>query len=58
MIMVEPEVNLGVLVLFVDNWKELIEKQPYSVTARIPVRANPIISARMARITPKMPKLK
>jgi hypothetical protein len=41
------------------NWKELIEKQPYSVTARIPIRANPVprISPKMPRITPNMPKL-
>lgn len=34
------------------NWKDLIEKQPYSVTARIP------ISPRPPRITPKIPRLK
>ena len=40
------------------NWKELIEKQPYSVTARIPVRDVPRISRSTPRITPKRPRLK
>ncbi len=40
------------------NWKELIEKQPYSVTARIPILPRPPrISRGTPRITPKMPKL-
>jgi putative transposase len=42
------------------NWKELIEKQPYSVTAKIPVlprRKTIRISQKPVRITPKMPKL-
>lgn len=41
------------------NWKELIEKQPYSVTARIPITPRPPrISHRAQRITPKTPKLR
>ena len=42
------------------NWKELIEKQPYSVTARIPIKSNPSlrITRKPPRITPKMPRLK
>jgi transposase-like protein len=41
------------------NWKELIEKQPYSVTARIPIRTKiPRISTKLPRISPKMPKLR
>ncbi len=40
------------------NWKELIEKQPYSVTARIPVRASPRITPPRPRITPKTPRLR
>jgi len=41
------------------NWKELIEKQPYAVTARIPIKANPVprISPKTPRITPKTPRL-
>ena len=42
------------------NWKELIEKQPYNVTARIPIKDNPTLrlSYKAPRITPKTPKLK
>jgi putative transposase len=42
------------------NWKELIEKQPYSVTARIPIKANPPpkISKSIPRITPKFERLR
>jgi putative transposase len=40
------------------NWKEVIEKQPYSVTSRIPIKPNPVISHRVPRITPKMTRLK
>jgi len=41
------------------NWKELIEKQPYSETARIPISPRPPrISPRALRITPKTPKLR
>ena len=41
------------------NWKELIEKQPYSVTARIPIKeGKPRISARQPRITQPIPKLR
>jgi putative transposase len=41
------------------NCKELIEKQPYSVTARIPISPRPPrISPRALRITPKTPKLR
>lgn len=42
------------------NWKELIEKQPYSVTAKIPVLSkSPNISqSKQPRITPRMPKLR
>ncbi|OGO21994.1 MAG: hypothetical protein A2Z28_03700 [Chloroflexi bacterium RBG_16_51_9] len=41
------------------NWKELIEKQPYSVTARIPVSPiQPKITASSGiRITPRTPRL-
>jgi transposase-like protein len=47
------------------NWKELIEKQPYSVTARIPISPRPPrITAKVPRITPspiritpKLPRL-
>jgi putative transposase len=35
------------------NWKELIEKQPYEVTARIPIKVTP----KRPRITPKRPRL-
>ncbi len=41
------------------NWKELIEKQPYSVTARISISPRPSrISSRPSQITPKTPKLR
>lgn len=41
------------------NWKELIEKQPYSVTARIPIRGKPVrITTHRPRITPKTPRLR
>ncbi len=40
------------------NWKELIEKQPYTVTAKIPIKeGKPRISHTPVRITPKMPRL-
>jgi putative transposase len=41
------------------NWKELIENQPYSVTAKIPIKEGKLrISARPPRITQPMPKLR
>lgn len=42
------------------NWKELIEKQPYSVTARIPIktRSIPRILPKPLRISPKTPRLR
>lgn len=39
------------------NWKELIEKQPYSVTARIPVR-NTIPKAPLIKISNPHPRIK
>jgi len=39
------------------NWKELIEKQPYSVTARIPIKTNPILTPKRPRITQKRPRI-
>jgi putative transposase len=40
------------------NWKELIEKQPYSVTARISTSPRPPrITPRASRITPKPPRI-
>lgn len=47
------------------NWKELIEKQPYSVTAKIPISPRPPritprqkhITPKLARITPPTPRI-
>ena len=36
------------------NWKDVVE-QPYHVTARIPVKANPTFVPKMPGITPTMP---
>jgi hypothetical protein len=41
------------------RWKELIENQPYSITAKIPIKEGKLrISARPPRITQPMPKLR
>jgi putative transposase len=41
------------------NWKELIENQPYNVTAKIPIKEGKVrISARPPRISQPMPKLR
>jgi putative transposase len=40
------------------NWKELIENQPYSVTARIPIKTKePRLTPKPPRLSPKMPRL-
>jgi hypothetical protein len=40
------------------NWKELIEKQPYSVTARMPIKIKePRLSPKLPRLSPKLPDL-